>query len=30
VSSRDAQTTAVAVARKVPGVTSVKDDMRLK
>ena len=30
VSSRDAENTAVAVARKVPGVTSVKDDMRLK
>jgi len=30
VSSRDAQNTAVAVARKVPGVKSVKDDTRLK
>jgi osmotically-inducible protein OsmY len=30
VSSRDAETTAVAVARKVAGVKSVKNDMRLK
>ena len=30
VSSADAETTAVKVARAVPGVKSVKDDMRLK
>ena len=30
VSSKDAENTAVAVARKVPGVTSVKNDMRVK
>ena len=30
VSSQAAENTAVAVARKVPGVKSVKNDMRLK
>ena len=30
VSSHGAENTAVAVARKVPGVKSVKNDMRLK
>jgi len=30
VSSSENQKLAMAVARKVPGVTSVKDDMRLK
>ena len=30
VTSRDAENTAVAVARKVEGVKSVKDDMRVK
>jgi osmotically-inducible protein OsmY len=30
VSSKAAEDTAVAVARKVPGVKSVKNDMRLK
>ncbi len=30
VSSQGAENTAVAVARKVPGVKSVKNDMRLK
>ena len=30
VSSKAAENTAVAVARKVPGVKSVKNDMRLK
>jgi osmotically-inducible protein OsmY len=30
VSSKEAENTAVAVARKVAGVTSVKNDMRLK
>jgi osmotically-inducible protein OsmY len=30
VTSREAESTAVAVARKVDGVKSVKDDMRVK
>jgi osmotically-inducible protein OsmY len=30
VSSAEAERTAVAVARKVPGVESVKNDMRVK